>query len=103
MAYRHRCAMMDGMAPSRSTAIKAHQSIRDALVQVFWFLAFAALVLTLAIVVVGGTRFLAPSMVKVVIGALLILTSIHLWTQHRHSDERKHDPRLRRDRERRGY
>jgi membrane protein implicated in regulation of membrane protease activity len=77
--------------------------MRDALVQLFWFWAFAALLLTLAIVVVGGTSFLAPSTVQVVIGALLVLTSIHLWNRRRHSDERKHDPRLRRDRERRGY
>ena len=77
--------------------------MRDAMVQVFWFWAFAALLLTLAIVVVGGTHFLAPSMVQVVIGGLLVLTSLRLWSQHRHSDARKHDPRLRRDRERRGY
>ena len=80
-----------------------HSSLREGVTHLLWFWATAALVLTLALVIVGGTSYVASPTVQLVLAALFASTAIHVWRQHRRRDELRRDPRLRRGRERRGY
>jgi membrane protein YdbS with pleckstrin-like domain len=80
-----------------------HTSPLQAVVQLFWFWIVAAVLLTIALAVVGGTRYLEPPAVQAALVAMVVLVAIRVRYRYRHRDEVRNDPRLRRDRERRGY
>ena len=80
-----------------------HTSVREAVSELLWFWAISILLLTLALVIVGGTEFIGTAPVQAVMGTMLALSAIHVTYQFRHRGELRRDPRLLRDRERRGY
>ena len=70
---------------------------------VAWIWVEMALVLTLALVVVGGFVVLEGTGVRIVLAVMLVGVVAHLWLLHRNSEESAHDPALRQHRERRGF
>jgi membrane protein implicated in regulation of membrane protease activity len=84
-------------------SIDQHTTPREIVSGLLWTWILAALVLTAALIVVGGAFVLASATVRIVLGALVVVAGVHLLRQHRHRHELDQDPRLRRLRERRGF
>ena len=70
---------------------------------VAWIWVEWALVLTLALIVVGGFVVLEGTTVRIVLAVMAVGAAAHLWLLHRNREEISHDPDLRRHRERRGF
>lgn len=83
--------------------IDRYTTPREILFGVLWIWILATLVLTAALVVVGGAFVLESVTVRVVVGTLLLATVGRLIYLHRHHGDIERDPRLRWDRERRGF
>ena len=62
-----------------------------------------ALALTLGLILVGGFFVLDSTAVRIVVAAMVIGVVAHLWLLHRNEAENSRDPRLREQRERRGF
>jgi hypothetical protein len=85
------------------TTLERHTSPREILVEVIWTWILAALILTAALVVVGGAFILQAPAVQIVLGVLLVATIAFFTRQYLNRAELNKDPRIRAARERRGF
>ena len=85
------------------STIEQHSTPREIVTDVLWIWIFAALVMTGALVVVGGAFVLQGTVVRIVLGAMLVAANAFFVAEHRRRAELLKDPRLRAARERPGF
>lgn len=99
------CSTLLHMAITEPT--RHHQPLRstllDAVLGTFWIFVTAALAMSAALVVVAGPSVIEGTAPRYVLAVLLVLFSVHSWSEHRRREAIRHDARFQRARERRGF